>query len=92
MPPPELHLSVGSGYTAHLLVVGCKRDTLTNLSAPIELLCLQQWWASVVNFLQHSSIVDAEKNAREVMQVNELSCYGPHLTDSSCGLNPHVSN
>lgn len=29
---------------------------------------LDEWWASVVNFLQHSSIVDAEKNAREVMQ------------------------
>ena len=28
-----------------------------------------QWWASVVQFLQRSSIVEAEKNAREVMQV-----------------------
>ncbi|CAM9203543.1 unnamed protein product [Ectocarpus sp. 12 AP-2014] len=26
------------------------------------------WWASVVQFLQQSSIVEAEKNAREVMQ------------------------
>lgn len=30
-----------------------------------------QWWASVVQFLQRSSIVEAEKNAREVMQVCE---------------------
>ncbi|CAM9145263.1 unnamed protein product, partial [Laminaria digitata] len=29
---------------------------------------LDEWWASVVNFLQHSPIVDAERNAREVMQ------------------------
>lgn len=30
-----------------------------------------QWWSSVVEFLQHSSIVDAEKSAREVMQVTQ---------------------
>lgn len=35
---------------------------------PVGLVVLQ-WWASVVQFLQQSSIVDAEKNAREVMQV-----------------------
>ncbi|CAN0058605.1 unnamed protein product [Pylaiella littoralis] len=29
---------------------------------------LEEWWASVVQFLQQSSIVEAEKNAREVMQ------------------------
>ncbi|CAM9637253.1 unnamed protein product [Pylaiella littoralis] len=29
---------------------------------------LDEWWASVVDFLQHSPIVDAERNAREVMQ------------------------
>ncbi|CAM9144121.1 unnamed protein product [Choristocarpus tenellus] len=29
---------------------------------------LDEWWASVVSFLQHSSIVNAERNAREVMQ------------------------
>lgn len=28
----------------------------------------------MVNFLQHSSIVDAEKNAREVMQVTYSIC------------------
>ncbi|CAM9210964.1 unnamed protein product [Discosporangium mesarthrocarpum] len=29
---------------------------------------LDEWWTSVVSFLQYSSIVNAEKNAREVMQ------------------------
>ncbi|CAM9789286.1 unnamed protein product, partial [Ascophyllum nodosum] len=29
---------------------------------------LQEWWSSVVKFLQHSSIVVAERNAREVME------------------------
>ncbi|CAN0161665.1 unnamed protein product [Scytosiphon promiscuus] len=29
---------------------------------------LDEWWASVVDFLQHSPIIDAERNAREVMQ------------------------
>lgn len=29
---------------------------------------LDEWWSSVVEFLQQSSIVDAEKNAREVME------------------------
>eukprot|EP00903_Cladosiphon_okamuranus_P015539 g14345.t1 len=29
---------------------------------------LEEWWASVVQFLQRSPIVEAEKNAREVMQ------------------------
>ena len=33
-----------------------------------------QWWASVVQFLQRSSIVEAEKNAREVMQVHTYIC------------------
>ena len=32
-----------------------------------------QWWSSVVQFLQQSSIVDAERNSREAMQVRRIT-------------------
>lgn len=35
--------------------------------------CRLQWWASVVQFLQQSSIVDAERNSREAMQVRRIT-------------------